>query len=806
MLLNYIRITIRSFTKSKFYSAINILGLSLGITAISFILLYLNDELGYDKYFKDYKNIYRLESDVNINNKQSRFAMTPDPFGVVMKLEIPEIEEFTRFREISNLTLRYKDKEIVEKRAFYADSSAPEMFGLEFIEGGGETSLSEPFTTILSETAAKRYFNGETAYGKTITTGGNRNYKVTGVFKDLPQNVHMPFDILLSFASYYVLFDEPFNNIEPMRFWDFGSYTFVKVKKPSDIIIVQDKSVAVVDKYMKDLGQQFNASFKLMTTRLDKIHLTSTLTADFPVGNKNYLVIIGIVGVMILLLAAINYTNLATARATKRAREIGLRKVSGASRSQLRSQFLSESLVLTVSALIISLLLIQILLPFFNELSNKQLDINVFQNPVIVLILLGITLLTGLVSGIYPAFYLSSFEPSKVLKGKIKLGREGAWLRKGLVTMQLTLSVIMITGTIIIYNQLNFMQDADLGFSKENILTLNIQDTAFRNQRLQSFRDELGSNPDIVVTSMSRGLPGGGISIRLMQVEKEGNMQEYGFYNIPCDQDYAQLLNLEFVSGRNFDKNNMTDAAESVIINEATAREVGWGNDALGKRIVTGYETEGAPQRTRKVIGVVKDFNFRSLHNPVEPLILYMPAITLNELSIKLKDGYDKSTIEYIKSKWESFGANRPFDYYFVDENFSKKYESDSKLGQVFYTFAILSIFIALLGLIGLSSFITAQRTKEIGVRKVLGATVEGITSLLYRESLLLVLIACLISIPISWYLLSGWLDNFAYHVNVSWPTFVIASITAIIGCLAAVSYHTLKAANSNPIVSIKYE
>lgn len=806
MLKNYIQITARNFIRSKFYSVLNILGLSLGITAISFILLYINDELGYDKYFKNYENIYRLESDININNKQNLFALTPAPFGPAMSLEIPEIESFTRFRENPNATFRYNDKEIIEKRVFYTDSTTPEMFSLEFIEGDPESALREPFAVILSESAAKRYFDTREAYGKVIISGADISYKVTGVFKDLPQNVHMPFDILISIESYYIQLNEQFNNMDPLDFWDFGHYTFIKVKDESIIPVIHEKSVGVYNKYMKVIGDQVNATFKLMTTRLDKIHLTSKLTADFPVGNKSYLMIMAIVGIMILLLAAINYTNLATARATKRAREIGLRKVSGANRSQLATQFLTESLVLTIIALVISLLLIQVLLPFFNDLSNKQLDINIFTNPSIILILLSISITTGLIAGMYPAFYLSSFEPARVLKGKLKLGKEGGWLRKGLVTMQLTLSVIMVTGTIMIYKQLDFMKNADLGFDKENILALDIQDTTFRNQRLQSFRDELKRNPDIILTSMSRGLPGSGIDIRVMQVEKEGRKQEYGFYNIPCDYDYAKLLNLEFVSGRDFDKRNTTDMNNAVIINEATARELGWGNNALGKKIVTGYETHGIPLSARTVIGIVKDFNFRSLHNPVEPLILYMPQMPMNVLSIKLKEGYKQSTIDFIKEKWESFGANRPFDYYFLDKNFSKSYESEGKLGQVFYTFALLSIFIALLGLIGLSSFITAQRTKEIGVRKVLGASVEALTGLLYRESFILVLVACLVSIPISWFIFSRWLENFAYHVEVSWQTFLIASITSVLGCLAAVSYHTLRAAYSNPISSIKYE
>ncbi|HLN54183.1 MAG TPA: ABC transporter permease [Lentimicrobium sp.] len=806
MFTNYILSAIRNFRKNKFYSLINILGLSLGISAAAFILLYVTEELGYDKHFKDHETIFRLESDFSINNKHDMFALTSMPLGPAFKLEMPEVKSYARFLNNENMVLNYQDKEFYEKTVYFADSAAPVMFTLKYTEGDPASSLVHPFSAVMSESAAKKYFGNESAYGKTLLSGDGRGYKVTGVFKDLPRNTHMPFDILLSMESLATMVgEERFRSLDPPRFWNVNSYTFIKVDKPEDIKVVEVRSKALYAKYMKEIGDQLNGSWSLVTRRLDKIHLTSNMTGDLPVGNKSYLYLLGLVGIMILVLAAINYMNLATARATNRAREIGLRKVSGADRLMLAWQFITESLVLAATALVVSFALIHIFLPFFNEMADKRLSFNFLEHPDLYLMITGIALLTGLLSGAYPAIYLSSFQPSNVLKGKVVIGRQSGWLRKGLVTFQLIISVIMITGTIIIYNQLNYMRNADLGFNKENIMVIEVQDTTFL-KRMDSFRAELKENPNIVETAMSRSVPGNGHGIQVMKVEKENRMEEFVLNNIPCDYEFADLLQLEFVKGRNFNRETKTDDTTAVIINEATARALEWGEDPLGKKINIDFDIDGTGGHDLKVIGVVKDFHFTSLHNKVEPMILYIPRFPLNILTIRLKEGSGENTINFIRSKWESFNNDRPFDYFFLDENFDSKYAAEAKLGKVFATFAFLSILIALMGLIGLSSFVTAQRTKEIGVRKVLGASVEGIIGLLYKESITLVLIACVIALPVSWYLISNWLDNYAYHISVTWVTFMLATLTAVIVCIASVSYHTLTAANSDPVRSIKYE
>lgn len=804
MLINYIKTSLRDFKINKFYSLINIVGLSLGITATTFILLYINDEYNYDKTFSDYENIYRLESDYTVNNTHSMFALTPLPMGPTMQKEMPEIESYARFIREENAFFFYNDKQFYEMDIYYADSTAPTFFSLEFLEGSASSSLIHPFTIVISKTTSIRYFGKESAYGKKLSSGNGRTYTVTGVFKDLPRNIHMPFDLLMSMDSYAeIVGSSRFNSLDANYFWDINAYTFIKLNQSSQIKTVHEKSIAFYNKYMKSIGDIVNGSWVLMTTRLDKIHFTSKLPMDLPTGNFIYVYILGIVGVLILVLASINYTNLATSRANKRAKEIGLRKVAGANRGMLAGQFITESLFLASASLVISFMLLRSLLPFFNELANKNLSINFFENPEIYLTVILIALATGVLSGLYPAFYLSSFQPARVLKGKIKVGKDSALLRKGLVTFQLTITVIMITSTLVIYEQLKFMRNADLGFEKENIMVINIQDTAFFNNRLESFRETLLENPGITLTAISNSVPGTRINKRVMMVEKENKMMEYVINNISCDHDYPELLKLQFIKGRTFEKSMGTDQNEAVIINEAAAKALGWGDNAIGKKLNFYMDN---PLTAGKVIGVVKDYNYTSLHNPVEPMVLFLTRETSRYLSIKIKNNNQANTISYIKNQWNSHGASRPFEFYFLDNNFIDKYSSEANLGKVFGTFGVLSVVIALLGLMGLTSYTTAQRTKEIGVRKVLGASTESISSLLMKESIFLALLGCAFAIPISWYILSKWLDNFAYHVTLSWSYFALSSIVTLIICLLTVSFHSISAARMNPIISVKYE
>jgi len=493
---------------------------------------------------------------------------------------------YCRFNSNENLSIRYDNKDFIEKLVCFADSTAPVIFSLKFSAGVPEKALTQPFTLIMSESLAQKYYGNQQAFGKTLITGNGRSYQVTGVFKDLPDNTHMKFDMLLSMESLATIVEAVrFRIMEPGAFWNVNSSNYIMLHQNADISQVLGKFPTVYDKYLKEIGDQINASFDLMATRIDKIHHTSKLAADLPVGNKAYIYVFGIVAVFILLLAAINYMNLATARATARAREVGLRKVVGTNRGQVANQCLTESILLTLISFVISLGIMQLLLPLFNEISGKQLVFSFTENPGIFLSMLGIAVLTGILAGKYPAVILSSFQPAVVLKGKLRTGSKGSWLREGLVTFQLMIAVVMITGTIVIYNQINFMQNADVGFDKENVMVIEVQDKVFR-RKTETFENELLLNPNILNVSSLFGIPGGRYGIQVMRVEKEDKMQEYALNLMPCDYDFAELLKLEFKSGRNFGREMGSDMLEAVIINETAAKTLGWGDDTLEKKSI----------------------------------------------------------------------------------------------------------------------------------------------------------------------------------------------------------------------------
>jgi len=806
MFRNYILSAIRNIRKNAFHSAINIIGLTIGILATIFILLYIQDELSYDKHHVKHKRIYRLESDFTINNKHDRFAVTSIPLAPSLKVEFPEIEEFVRFAGEADILLKYEDKEFYEDRMFYTDSTIFDVFTHNFIYGTPDKALTEVNTVVLTESLAKKFFDDEDPVNKVLRTGGGRNFKVTAVVEDVPLSSHLKFNGLFSASTLAERYgEERFNSFEPGNFWNITPYSYILLKENADISNIHEKFPEYYDKYMAEIGDQINASYKMESTPLAEVHLTSTFEGDEPTGNILYVYIFGFVAIFILMIASINYMNMSTARSFDRAREVGIRKVIGAHRTQLIRQFLGESIILSIIAMIIAFVFVIMLLPIFNELADKNLSFSLMTNPGIYLYIFCITILVGLISGSYPAFYLSSFLPVKVLKGSIISGRKNGTLRKVLVTFQFTLSIIMIVGTIMVSNQLSFLRNKDLGFDKSNILVTQVQDTTFR-KKLPSFKEELLQNPNITNVSTSTGLPGNVRSIIVMRVEKENKMQEYALNFVMVDYNYIDLLNMEIVKGRNFDKNMGTDLEEGVIINEAAAKNLGWGDDAIGKKIDFGIDLDGSAMRNTKVIGVVKDFNYVSLHNPVEPIGLFLSERPRYYVAIKFEEGSTQSVIKYVQEKWDSFGANRTFDYSIFENTMDDMYTAEVKLGKIFLSFTILCIFIALLGLFGLSSFIAEQRSKEIGIRKSFGASVNSIVRLLFKEFTYLVIIAFVISVPLSYFAIDNWLQNFAYSANIGWMPFVAGGVMAFIIAILTVSFHSIRAATSNPVDSIKWE
>ncbi len=808
MFKNFLKSLYRNIIRNKFYSTLNIVGLSVGIATALVILLYVQDELSYDKYNEKYERIYRLEGKFVVNNKPDRFAVVPNPMGPAFKLEFPEVEDFVRFDAIGNTLVKYGDNAYYEDDFMLADSSVFNIFSYKLLEGNPEKCLSEPYTIVITKKIAKKYFGNEDPLGKILTIADGHSLKITGVMEDLPDNTHLKFDALISIAT--AAKDQgvdKYNSMKSSRFWRIGLYTYILLKENSSIEGVYDKFPAFYDKYMKELGEKYNLSFELMTTPVAETHFRKGLGGERPSGNKVYLLIFSAVAAFILLIAAINYMNMATARSAGRAKEVGIRKVAGAYKSQLITQFLSESLILSVLALIIAFVIVWLVLPDFNNLTGKSISISPLKNPLIYLEIFAVTIFIGLLSGSYPAFFLSSFQPVKVLKGSAgRGGKKGGTLRKILVVFQFVIAIFMIIGTIVVSQQIGFLRNKNLGFDKNNLVVMEIQDSAFKS-KIKLFKDELLQNPDITAVTSSTGVPGQINWIQLLKVEQENKMENITVILAQTDYDFVKTFGLQVVNGRDFNRDMGTDAKEAVIINETAARKFGWGKDALGKKIHFGFNRDGSGGRMLKVIGVVKDFHFKSLHNEIEPIIFFLNDKPGYFLTCRISPDNQKKTLAFIEQKWNEFNSKSPFSYTFMANSMDEMYKADMKIGTIIKITAILIIFIALLGLLGLSSFIAEQRTKEIGVRKVLGASVGNILFMLYKEFALLIFIAFIIAVPIAWWRLDIWLNmNFVYHISPTWVSFLLAGIIAFLVGMLSISYYIVKAAINDPVVSIKYE
>jgi len=808
MLRNYIKTAVRGITKNKFHALLNILGLAIGFSAFIFIFMYVSNELAYDKYHQKADRIYRIESDFNISGSHDQFAIVPIPMAPALAIEYPEIESFCRFNDVGNSLFRYGEKEFYEEAFYFVDSTVFDIFSYNLLSGNPKTCLVQPFSIIISESVKNKYFGDKNPMGEIIESGSGRKYKVTGIMEDVPRNSHLWFDAMLSSSTLAsIIGTERFNNMEPGAFWNIGVYSFLLINENAGMQSIHDKFGGFYDKYMKPVGDALNASFDLKSTPLTKTHFSGNLSADLPKGSMSYIYIFSAIAIFILLIAAINYMNMATARSAKRAREVGIRKVAGALKQQLIGQFLTESILLTVVGLGISILLVYLLLPDFNNLSGKNLSLEILNNPLFLIIMVGTTIFIGLISGSYPAFYLSSFQPVTVIKGSSTgKGKTGGLLRRVLVVFQFAIAISMIIATLVVSNQLNFLKNKDMGFQKKNMVILELQDSAFRAKG-ETFKQELLKNSNILAAAGSTGIPGNNGWIQVVKMERDTAMIDETMIISVIDYDYLNTYKIEITDGRNFDKNMGTDAEEAVIVNQTTVDHYGWGDNAIGKKIHWGFELDGSGGRMLKVIGVVKDFHFNSLHNKVEPIMMFMADFNKGFLTLRINPENFGSTLQFIEDKWNEMGAKRPFDYQMLEDTWGEKYEAEQKLGTIFTIATLLTIFIALLGLLGLSSFVAEQKTKEVGIRKVLGASVGNILGLLYKEFVLLIIIAFIIAIPIAVWQLSNWLESsFVYHINISAISVLMAGLIALLISILTISFHTLRAVMGNPVDAIKYE
>ena len=800
MIKNYLIIALRNFKKQPGYTFLNIIGLTLGITSTLFILLYITEESRFDTHHENADRIFRISSDITEPDDHFRWAVTQNPLASTLKQDYPEVEEYVRFIDNGRTRLEHKEHFFFEEKVYLVDSTVCDVFTFNFIKGNQKTALKGPNSIALNQSVAKRIFGNNDPLGETLKTPSGREYKITGVYEDMPHHSHIIANAMISANSIPGLM-----NHTPGSWGSFNIYSYVLLKEGTDAKGFADKLPEVVEKYVATIFDQFNIKVKYELLPLTSIHLTSTFEGEpEPVGQKGFLYIFGLVAFFILFIACINYMNLSTARGTQRAMEVGIRKVLGSDRKQLIGQFLSESLLFTLVALILSFILIIVLLPFFNETFELTLQRNLLLSKQVLFGALGIIILTGVLGGSYPSFYLSAFEPIKVLKGSLAKGAGNPTLRKVLVVVQFSITIFMIIGTGIIFDQMNFLRNKNLGFDKEHVLTFRLQGQNARS-KYPVIKEKLLQHSKISSIGTSTTTPGNGFSKNLCNAEKaEGGMEQYGIDLYGVDYDFFPTLGMELVAGRNFSKEYGTDTTNAVMINEAMAERFAW-DEPIGKKFQLGTN-DTLPFQL--VIGVVKDFHQQSLYDPIAPL-LFFPAQNNANVHVRLNPQTPNDlsqTIALVEKEWSQIFPNTPFEYDFVDASFMELYKADQIRASIFTLFSVLMILIACLGLLGLASFSAERRTKEIGIRKVMGARTTDLIYLLTRDFVSLVVIASIPAFIVAWYFMTKWLDTFAYHTSMNYTLYILAFLLVVIITLFTTGYHALQVANANPIKALKYE
>lgn len=799
---NTIKITFRNIQKHKGYYFINVTGLSIGIVCFILIALFIQDELSYDRYHEKAGRIFKAGVRALWADNEFYGAVSPAPFSEALITEFPEVEASTRLRRFGFPVIRYRDKVFSEERWYWADGTFFNVFTVPFLQGDPKTALTKPNSVVITESMAGKYFGVENPLGKSLSADNHRDYQVTGVIEDVPHNSHVHYDFL---ASFITIEDGSDQN------WISNNFpTYFVLKEGIDHKDFETKLQLIVEKYVApqletvfgatlDEMEASGGSIEYFITPLTDIHLHSHLRFEHePNSDIAYVYIFTVVAFAILLIACVNFVNLATARSASRAKEVAVRKTVGSKRGQLIKQFLDETVVLGFIATLVALPVIQFMLPFFNNLTGKNLAVAYLQNMYTIPVLIGVALLVGLLAGIYPAFFLASFDPVAVLKGEVVGRSRRSWMRNALVVFQFTVSVVLIIGTLVVYRQLNYIQNKNLGFNKDQVVVIKKADDI--GQKIRAYKQELLRLPGVLSASNSSNLIGdffGDDLYRQIDQPKEKNQLIWRMWT---DKDYSKTYELEFIEGRFFSEESQEGRRE-VVLNESGAKILGY-EEAVGQRII---DTEG---RDFAIIGVVKDFHFESLHKELNPLIIhpYSPRSNGRYLSVRIRAENIKETLAAMKKSWEKYALNQAFEYEFFDDHFAQLYRSEEKTGKIFFSFSFLAVFIASLGLFGLTAFITQQRTKEIGIRKVLGASVPGIIFLFGRQFTKWVLVANIIAWPLAYFAMNKWLENFAYRTSIGVGTFVLSALLALLIALFTVSVQSVRAAVSDPVNSLRYE
>lgn len=804
MLKSYFKLALRHITKHKAYSFVSIIGLAFGICCTLFITLYVNDEISYDQFHEKKDRIYRITELMN-HNGEINAALTSFPVGPTFTADYPEIESFVRFMGMGNeMTITIDEKIFRETNFWLTDTGLFDVMSFKLLQGDQKTALQAPKSIILTEELATKYYGSpEEAVGKKIQVGITE-YDVTGVIENSPSNSEIVYSAFVSMSTLQQQQQDAFNQ----DWFRMVCYTFLLFNEPINPDDFREKMDEFSERYVvpfvATFGTGSSANFYLQP--LTKLHFDNSREYDLPKGNLNFIYIFVLLAIFILAIASINYINLSLSQSIKRAKEVGVRKTLGAHKSQISGQFLGESVLITLIAFLLGLAMVEMLLGFFNEVTGKDFSFSAVFEPRMIFSTALIILLVGVLSGIYPALVLSRFEASTVLRGNLpKLGRFGN-LRRGLMLVQFIFSLFMIIGTISIYLQMRYMQEKDLGFDKDQTVILTIpQDTAVFN-KLAYFKSELLENPGIDKITGSGSMPGRRVGELMFRIEQDGQLVDKNIKVMAMDEDYLEVLDIEIVEGRAFSADIQTDVQQGFIINEEATRRFGWNDEAIGKRMQWGLLGDGQAQFDGKVVGVIKDFHFASLHNQLEPLVMLFRPNFSSFFSVKLKGGSIDETLSFIEEKWGEFAGNHDFQFQFLDERIEAQYQSEKVLLSIFSFFAIISLVIAALGLFALTSFTVEQRIKEISVRKVLGAKVKDLTLLVSKEFLILLILAVVIISPIAYYAISYWLEGFVYKISIPIHSFFLAAVLAFIITMITISYHILMLARTNPARTLRTE
>ncbi|MCD4679546.1 MAG: ABC transporter permease [Bacteroidales bacterium] len=811
MLSNYLKFAIRLSLKHKVYSIINILGLAIGIAACMFILLYVQDELSYDKFNKNYERIYRVNTQGVLSGEKFNAPYTPTPLAKYFQNDFPEVEKASRMVAGSHKLIRYKNKRFSEKRFFYADSSFFEIFNIPLVSGSPKTVLNQPNSVVVTLETAKRYFGSKDPIGEIIKLDNGLDYTVTGICENVPSNSHFHFDLIASLITY-----DEFRYGE--NWINLSVFTYIVLKEGVDKDQIEKKLPDFLIKYFdpqleEHLGfsiKDFNAigsSYEYFIQAIQDIHLRSNIDMELePGGHISYIYIFSLIAICILLIASTNFMNISTARSAVRAKEIGMRKVIGAHRLSLIQQFLSESILFSVLALLIGLALVELLMQEFNLLTGKHLSITLFKNWYLLPSLLAFSIILGLMAGSYPAYYLSSFNPIDVLRRNKKIGTKKSKLRSILVLSQFTVSIILFIGTIIIYKQLNFIQNKELGFDKENVIVLRRAYAV--SKKIEAFKSELIKNPAILSASIANDMPGENASDAfsfLLPGRPTSELRPINF--LVCDQDYAKTLGIKLKEGRFFSDEYPTDS-NAIVINEACVKALDL-SDPIGKFLILPNLKDSVINIYCKIVGVMEDFNYKSLHDSIKPAVCFpfnKEHWHVQYLAIKIRKANTDKTIAFLEDKWNSFVDDEPFEFFIVEERLDSLYNNEKTTARLFIIFSILAIFIACLGLFALASFTAEQKAKQIGLQKILGASISGIIISLITEFIKWVIIANIIAWPIAYILAYFWLKNFAYQTAISIWIFILSAALALFITILTVGFQAFKAATSSPVDAIKYE